>query len=551
MKVPCAKKPSHNKRICKLSNYSWLIIALGIFLNLGIWLFFWQQINYEYDRKIELTSQETMNLCIAFEEHVRRVIADADMDLLNLKQAYEREGIASPVIDDYVNGSAQDSARFQTAIANEHGILVKSFNKIALGVDVSDREYFRVHRDSDSQMLYTGSSLKTKRAGPNVIPLSRRINNPDGSFAGIVFIGLNPEYFLSFYKKIDLGKNQLISLVGKDGIVLARQSGNNLDFGQTIYGSSLWENVQSGQQYGSYVTKNPPEGLKRIVSYRALVEYPLMLAVGKNVQVAFDTVNKRTHNYILGASLVSLFIIAFCYLLVSRAEQRLVLNTELLRLDRLNIVGEMAAGIGHEVRNPMTTVRGYLQMFQRKGDFAKYQEHLQTMIEELDRANSIITEFLSLAKDKTIDITPGDLNETVNTLFPLLQADAFRRGHNIEIATTAIPAIQIDQKEIRQLILNLTRNGLEAMKAGGKLTIRTYLEEDRVILAISDTGPGIPPEIKAKLGTPFFTTKESGTGLGLPVCYRIAQRHEAIIAINTSSQGTTFCVKFPVIPVVC
>ena len=549
MKVPCIEKPNHNKKICQLSNYSWLIIALGLLLNLGIWLFFWQQINYEYDRKIELASQETMNLCIAFEEHVRRVIADADMDLLNLKRAYEREGITSPVIDDYVSCTAQDSARFQTAVANEHGVLVKSFNKIALGVDVSDREYFRVHRDSDNQMLYTGSSLKTKRAGPNVIPLSRRINHPDGSFAGIVFIGLNPEYFLSFYKKIDLGENQLISLVGKDGIVLARQSGNNLDFGQTMYRSSLWENVQSGQPHGSYITKNPPEGAKRIISYRALAEYPLVLAVGKDAQVAFDIVKKRKHNYILGASLASLFIIVFCYLLVSRAEQRLVLNTELLRLDRLNTIGEMAAGIGHEVRNPMTTVRGYLQMFQRKGDFTKYHEHLQTMIEELDRANSIITEFLSLAKDRTIEMTQGNLNETVNTLFPLLQADAFRRGHNIEIATTAIPTIQFDQKEIRQLILNLTRNGLEAMKAGGKLTIRTYREEGRVILAVSDTGPGIPPEIKAKLGTPFFTTKESGTGLGLPVCYRIAQRHNAIIDINTSSQGTTFYVKFPVITV--
>jgi PAS domain S-box-containing protein len=220
------------------------------------------------------------------------------------------------------------------------------------------------------------------------------------------------------------------------------------------------------------------------------------------------------------------------------------LDMERARFDRLNLIGEMAAGIGHEVRNPLTTVRGYLQMFQRKQKFADHQEQFSTMIEELDRANSIITEFLSLAKNKPAELIPGNLNGTIHALFPLIQADAFRLGHTIQTDIGDIPAICYDDKEIRQLILNLIRNGMEAMEPGGIITIETYTEKDEIILAVKDRGTGIPEEVLNKLGTPFMTTKECGTGLGVSICYRIAKRHGAKIEIKTSSKGTKIFVKF-------
>lgn len=217
---------------------------------------------------------------------------------------------------------------------------------------------------------------------------------------------------------------------------------------------------------------------------------------------------------------------------------------ELVRLDRLNLVGEMAAGIGHEVRNPMTTVRGYLQMFQKKQEFVNYHEQVSTMIEELDRANCIITEFLSLAKNKAVEMKCGNLNKVIKALFPLLQADAFRVGHEVRIELGDIPNNIFDEKEIRQLILNLTINGLEAMKHSGVVTIRTYIENNQIMVSVKDTGLGIPAELMDKLGTPFMTTKEQGTGLGLAVCYRVAQRHEARIDVTTGLAGTTFTITF-------
>ncbi len=220
------------------------------------------------------------------------------------------------------------------------------------------------------------------------------------------------------------------------------------------------------------------------------------------------------------------------------------LEAELHRLDRLNTVGEMAAAIGHEVRNPMTTVRGYLQMMLKK-EYATYREQLTTMIEELDRANTIISDFLSLAKNKTAEMKKHNLNAVISALVPLLQAETLHTGHQLTINAGNVPDFVMDAKEIRQLLLNLTRNAFEAMKPGCELTITTSFANGKVVLSVRDRGKGIPQSVLDKLGTPFLTTKDNGTGLGLAVCYRIVERHGAKIDVETSPAGTTFIISFP------
>jgi signal transduction histidine kinase len=220
------------------------------------------------------------------------------------------------------------------------------------------------------------------------------------------------------------------------------------------------------------------------------------------------------------------------------------IEKEMTRLERLNLIGEMAAGIGHEIRNPMTTVRGFLQMLRNKQCCTGYKEYFDVMIEELDRANYIITEFLTLAKNKPVDLEIKNLNSIIRALSPLITADAANKSINVEMALEDTPDFLLNQKEIRQLVLNLVRNGLEAMSSGGLLTIRTYTEGDLVILSVQDQGKGISPELLDRLGTPFFTTKDTGTGLGLAICYSITARHGAAIKIKTGSGGTTFKVRF-------
>ncbi|MBE0466209.1 MAG: PAS domain S-box protein [Candidatus Desulforudis sp.] len=224
------------------------------------------------------------------------------------------------------------------------------------------------------------------------------------------------------------------------------------------------------------------------------------------------------------------------------------LEREMVRLDRLDLIGEMAAGIAHEIRNPMTSARGFIQLLGEKEERPQHRCYFDLVIQELDRANAIISEYLSLAKNKTVDKQQLNLNKVIQALMPMIAADARKSDKDVNIQLAEVPDLLLDEKEIRQLILNLVRNGLEAMEAHGILTIRTALDDGAVVLQVEDQGPGIPDEFLNKLGTPFFTTKESGTGLGLAVCHSIAHRHNATVAPETGPNGTTFHVRFNIPP---
>lgn len=220
---------------------------------------------------------------------------------------------------------------------------------------------------------------------------------------------------------------------------------------------------------------------------------------------------------------------------------------EIARVERLNLVGEMAAGIAHEIRNPIATVKGFLQLYQMKSNINTLNNNVDLMIEELDRANSIITEYLSLAKGRALSLSSKNLNQIITSIAPLITADATMSDKDIVFDLQNIPNTLLDEDQIRQMLLNLCRNGLEAMESRGTLTIKTFTQGYQITLMIKDQGKGIDPKIEDKIGTPFVTDKAHGTGLGLAVCYSIATRHNASINYDTGSSGTTFYVKFEII----
>ena len=212
--------------------------------------------------------------------------------------------------------------------------------------------------------------------------------------------------------------------------------------------------------------------------------------------------------------------------------------------DRMNMVGSMAVTVAHEIRNPMTTIRGYLQFIGKKEAYQADKETFNLMIEEIDRANDIIREYLALSREKLPDLKRSSLNHFIELLFPLIEADATASKISVTLELNTIPELLLDENEIRQMLLNLVRNSIEAMPAGGNLVIKTYQENNIITLSICDQGSGIPAHVLEKLGTPFITTKNTGTGLGLPICYQIAHRHNAFIDIKSNLQGTIISIYF-------
>lgn len=222
------------------------------------------------------------------------------------------------------------------------------------------------------------------------------------------------------------------------------------------------------------------------------------------------------------------------------------LRNELHRIDRLHIIGQMAASFAHEVRNPLTVIRGFMQLMQKQMEPDKMQDYLQMVINELDRSNEIIGNFLSLSQNRFLQKDRINLNSIIEEIETLLQAEATHS--NIELIVEKDPNLQdlmLNDKEIKQLILNLTRNGMESMNSGGKLYIRTKQSGQTAILEVQDTGHGIPQDKLNQLFEPFYTTKPSGTGLGLAVCLSIVERHQARIDVDSKEMlGTTFTIHF-------
>lgn len=224
------------------------------------------------------------------------------------------------------------------------------------------------------------------------------------------------------------------------------------------------------------------------------------------------------------------------------------LKEEIAHFENLILISEMAEIISHEIRNPMTTVRGFLQMFIHKPSLAKNRDCLEMMIEELDGVNSIINGLLAVNGGVDRRLQPYDLNQIIKSIVPLIQAMANKEEKFFKTKLQSIPKTDLDIKEIRHLILILSRNSFEAMSKEGTLSITTRQEGPYVVLEIEDNGKGIDPIVLEKIGTPFLTTKDKGTGLGLSVGYSICKRHDAEIEVKTSQKGTVFTIKFKTSP---
>lgn len=427
------------------------------------------------------------------------------------------------------------------SIADENGDLIISNQKPFMFANIGDREHFEVHKAVDTGEPFISKPVLKRSSGKWSIQMTRRINKPDGSFGGVVIISLDPFYFTNFYNQINLGKDSAIGLVGYDGIVRAWQSNQQSSMGQDVkYANGQLMKELAAKDSGQYSAISPVDGVKRIYSYHSLPDYHMAVTVGLSESRILADFYQSQKAHFIAVFLLDFFIVVFCIMLIKMKRFEL----ELVRFERLNLIGEMAAGIGHEVRNPMTTVRGFLQLLSSKKKYSTDKEHLNLMIEEIDRANLIITEYLNLSKDRIVEKTSIDLNEIIARLLPLIEADAIMQDKHVVFIGQKIPPILLDEKQINQLILNLVRNGMEAMSAGGKLTIRTFSENSEVIMAIQDEGKGIERHLLDKIGTPFFTTKDNGTGLGLAACYSIAARHNAKIKLETTSSGTTFFIRF-------
>lgn len=222
----------------------------------------------------------------------------------------------------------------------------------------------------------------------------------------------------------------------------------------------------------------------------------------------------------------------------------------LVQSEKLSVVGQLAAGVAHEIRNPLTSLKGFLQLLHKRSEENGF--YFELMLSELDRINNIVSEFLMLSKPQAISFRRIDVLKTVQKVIDFLSSQALLNNVQIEAHFPEEQEVYIegDENQLKQVFINLLKNAIEAMPEGGAVDISLERREpDKVLIRFADQGPGIPEEKLAKLGQPFYTTKEKGTGLGLMVTFRIVQEHGGEIHVQSEvGLGTVFEVNLPVNP---
>ncbi len=215
---------------------------------------------------------------------------------------------------------------------------------------------------------------------------------------------------------------------------------------------------------------------------------------------------------------------------------------------RLASLGAMAAGLAHEIRNPLAGIKGAAQFLQGEEMAGASSDMLSIVVEETDRLDVVVRQFLDYARPSNLTLTHDHVNALASHVCALVRAEGLPKGITlVEELAGDLPPLPMDRDRITQVVLNLMRNGLQAMPEGGTLTLRTKRRGDTAVeIAIIDTGEGIPADARLQLFVPFFTTKRAGAALGLAICDRLVRAHGGTIdVISAPGHGSTFTIRLP------
>lgn len=229
------------------------------------------------------------------------------------------------------------------------------------------------------------------------------------------------------------------------------------------------------------------------------------------------------------------------------------LEEKVRRSEKLAAIGELAAGVAHEIRNPLSSIKGFAQYLRHAlKDKPKEKEYAETMVSEVDRINTVVTDLLTFARPMKAELIPTDLTELVGHTIRLMQPDAQSRNVSVQRNISDLRKIPLDAHQMTQAILNLLLNALQAVKNGGRIEVGAEFNPSDSLLKlwVEDDGSGITADQKEKIFDPFFTTREKGTGLGLPIVHKIVENHSGEINLESppfgKNQGTRITLSIPV-----
>jgi len=235
--------------------------------------------------------------------------------------------------------------------------------------------------------------------------------------------------------------------------------------------------------------------------------------------------------------------------LKKQAEILVQAEEQLRHADRLSALGNLSAGIAHEVRNPLASIKGTAEILSdtfKPGD--KEYEFVEILIKEVNRLDAVVVGFLDFAKPKPPELKSSNNNDIILSVLKLTEHQVARSRINLKThLEDHLPSVYVDPEQMKQVFLNLIINAVQAMPDGGSLTVESYQNSTEIVCTFSDTGIGISKDQQENLFTPFYTSKKNGTGLGLAIVYRILEGHKGKIKFATEeNKGAYFIINLPI-----
>ncbi|GMO29958.1 MAG: ATP-binding protein [Termitinemataceae bacterium] len=261
--------------------------------------------------------------------------------------------------------------------------------------------------------------------------------------------------------------------------------------------------------------------------------------------------------------LVKLYHVTGTVIVIEDITQRRAHEARLRRVENLASLTTLAAGVAHEIKNPLASISIHIQLVQKmlekerkicpvpEGErpvpFEKLKQHLEIAYEEMDRLNKTVVDFLFAVRPMDLNLIKSDLNQLINDIAALMSVEMENHGIKCELfLEKKLPFIKFDERYLKEAILNLVKNALDAMSEGGTLGLRTLRTDTDAVIEISDTGVGISAKEQAKIFEPYWTTKPSGTGLGLTLVFKIVREHRGEISVRSKiGEGSVFSVSLP------
>ncbi|ALU90853.1 two component sensor histidine kinase protein [Herbaspirillum rubrisubalbicans M1] len=533
-----------------------LRLALGLFsllLICGLWLGALKELATSRQNNLEDARRDAQSLSRLFLEHAYRTIEAADQAAVYLRYRYGERGQNLDLATEIANGLVARNVYNLFSIVDSKGDVALS-SKPFTPINLSDREHIQVHMHGGPDKLFISKPVLGRVSNKWSLQLTRRINHPDGSFGGVVVVSMDPQYFTSLYHQIDVGHHGVITLLGADGVVRVRRTGEMDAMGEQVSGGKVYA-AMLAQGDGVVEAVSRIDGRERIYAFHKLRDYPLYASVGIDIEERLAPYYRERNRTLLLATLITLAVLLFNALLIWLAGSLVKSRQDAMQASHAK--SRFLSNMSHEFRTPLNGVLGYSDALREELGESPLAQYATAIHDSGNRLLDLVNAILEVTEleDQRVAIQaePENIRELISQAVARHYPDAQAKGLSLEcrIGDEVPQVVVCDQRKVLRVLENLLGNAVRYTDSG-RILVEVERSGSQLSVRIKDTGIGIPAGQLDTIFEKFTQADDSerrardGAGLGLTIAQRLVTLMGGKLMLQSKQhQGSTFSFTLP------